>query len=104
MTRIPSRMAVLAAALASSSPALAAGTPRAFEGRWDCQIGEFVFDGMRYDPGTGPIEIQEIEHDGDVFILRFADGYQIFLALHPDGTMGWFSPASGEAFECRRLD
>jgi hypothetical protein len=87
--------------------ALAAGPARAetypFEGRWDCEIGIFSFTGQFYDPGDAPMEILDAVQEGATWVLTFADDYQISLEMHADGTMGWYSPISGDNFLCRPL-
>jgi hypothetical protein len=88
--------------LAACTPAGA--EPYPFEGTWDCEVGTFVFTAEAYDPGDGPMAIQDIAGSDGVYILTFEDSYQLGLALQPDGTMVWSSAVSGDMFTCRPLD
>jgi hypothetical protein len=88
--------------LAACTPA-AMAEPYPFEGRWDCEVGEFTFTDTTYDPGGEEMQILDVAQDGDSFVLTFADDYQIGLDINPDGTMQWFSAASGDSFTCRPL-
>ena len=88
--------------LLSALPAAADDLP--FLGRWNCEVAEFTFTASTYDPGGAPMEIRDIAQEGDDFVLTFDDDYQLSLAMNPDGTMAWFSPASGDSFTCTRLD
>ena len=37
-------------------------------------------------------------------LLSFDGNYQLFVALNDNGTLYWFSPASGDSFTCARLE
>lgn len=87
--------------LCSAGPALAETLP--FEGKWDCGIGIFTFTGQLYDPGDDPMEILDATQQDGVWVLTFADDYQISLEMNADGTMGWYSAVSGDSFLCRPL-
>ena len=102
----------LAAALAGSvatsasaaTPASAEGdTP--FAGTWDCEVTTFTFTPTTYSPdGDEVLEIRSIEREDHHYELAFDDDYRITLSMADDGTMGWFSHASGDSFTCTRLD
>lgn len=99
------RFALAAATLAICAlwaPALRA-EPYPFEGEWDCEVGRFAFTAETYDPGGEEMTILDIAQDGMTYVLTFADDYQIALEMNQDGTMGWFSAISGDAFLCRPL-
>lgn len=100
-SRCSSLPVLLALSLIPDS-ALAQSYP--FEGAWDCGIGTFHFTAARYDTGEGEMEILDIAGIGDTYTLTFEDDYQLSLAMNPDGTMHWFSPVSGDGFDCRPLD
>lgn len=96
------RLLVAALCLAACTPA-ATAQAHPFEGRWDCEVGEFTFTATTYNPGDDEMDILDIARDGESFILTFAADYQIGLDMNPDGTMTWFSAASGDSFTCRPL-
>lgn len=83
---------------ATGSAALAETYP--FEGTWDCQVAIFSFSGMIYNNGSENMDITDVAADGDGYVLTFADDYQLSVSVNPDGTLAWFSPASGDAFTC----
>lgn len=96
------RYAAAALILAACTPA-AMAEPYPFEGKWDCEVAEFTFTATTYDPGEEELEILNIEEDGNQYTLTFADDYQISLAMGDDGTMAWYSNASGDGFLCKPL-
>jgi hypothetical protein len=97
------RLACALAVVLAVSVAPAGAETWPFEGRWDCEVGEFTFTATTYDPGGEEMEILDVAQEGDSFILTFGDNYQIGLDMNPDGTMGWFSAVSGDSFTCRPL-
>ncbi len=88
--------ALLIAALGSTANA----EPYPFEGTWDCQVAIFSFSGLIYNNGSENMDITDVAAEGDGYVLTFADDYQLSVAVNPDGTLAWFSPASGDAFTC----
>ena len=92
-----------AALLLCLTAGAASAGPLPFEGEWDCEVGVFVFTATTYDPGGEEMEILDIARDGNAYVLTFADDYQLVLTMNPDGTMDWFSGASGDVFTCRPL-
>ncbi len=97
------RIAPFAAALALAATPMQAQT-YPFEGSWDCGVGVFTFTADIYDPGDNPMPIRDVAEDGGDYILTFDDAYQIALSSVSDTTMQWLSLASGDMFDCRRLD
>ncbi len=98
------RPALAAACLLSAACAAPAGAdPLPFEGRWDCEVGEFTFTATSYDAGEGAMEILDVAEAEGVYVLTLADDYQIALTMDPGGTMEWFSAVSGDSFTCRPL-
>ena len=81
-----------------------ADVPLAFEGRWDCQVATFTFTAQTYDTGSDVMPINDIAIDGSGYVLSFDNNYQLFVALNDNGTLYWFSPASGDSFTCARLE
>ena len=96
-------LSVACLALSAACVAPAGAEPLPFEGRWDCEVGEFAFTATTYDPGEGAMEILDVAADGGGYVLTFEDDYQIALTMNPDGTMEWYSAASGDSFTCRPL-
>lgn len=71
-----------------------------FLGTWDCEVATFSFTPKFYNNGSEDLEIQE-GTDGS-YRLLFADDYMITLSGFTGDGMGWFSPASGDSFQCKR--
>ena len=92
--------AVIAAVLTVlAAPAVAAQAP--YEGTWDCDgYGELTIADDTYDFGERA-EIAEVTRDGPAYILTMTDGYTVAVAVE-GRTLNWFSPESGDSFECRR--
>lgn len=81
-----------------SGPVLAQEYP--FEGTWDCGVAIFSFSAQIYNNGSENMVIADIAADGSSYFLTFEDDYQLALSVNPDGTLSWFSPASGDSFTC----
>ena len=94
------RMVLGSAVLGSvAPPALAADAP--YEGVWDCSgYGVLTITGDTYDFGERA-EIAEVARDGPAYILTMTDGYTVAVAVE-GRTLNWFSPQSGDSFDCRR--
>ena len=78
--------------------------PYAFVGAWDCGVATFTFTNSTYNNGSDTYRIQSVSRNGRDYILRFADGYTIALAAVTETGMTWVSGASGDQFNCRRVD
>lgn len=92
---------LIAAAVATllSAPALAADAP--YAGTWDCGgYGTLTIEGTTYDFGERAT-IAEVARDGPSYILTMTDGYAVAVAVDGD-TLAWYSPESGDSFDCRR--
>lgn len=87
--------------LVALSPAWATDLP--FIGKWDCGVGTFTFTAKTYDGGEGPMKIKSLKREGNQYILSFAKGYKIGVGSVTAKTMHWFSFASGDDFDCKRL-
>lgn len=74
-----------------------------FVGVWDCEVARFTFTNESYNPGDEPLPILSIEREGEHYHLTFADDYRITLSNVTETSMGWFSEASGDGFECVRV-
>ncbi len=82
-----------------AAPALAAEA--AYEGVWDCSgYGVLTIRDDTYDFGE-PAEIAEVTRDGPAYILTMTDGYTVAVAVEGK-TLNWFSPESGDSFDCTR--
>ena len=94
--------AVIAVALVAlgSLPA-AADDALPFIGTWDCEVATFTFTKDNYNNGSEDLPIQEVQEGTDgSYTLFFADDYIITLSGFTGDAMGWFSPASGDSFQC----
>jgi hypothetical protein len=93
--------ALMAALLATTAAQAREQMP--FVGVWDCEVALFTFTNETYNPGDEPMPILSVEHEGDHHHLTFADNYRITLSNVTETSMGWFSEASGDGFECVRV-
>lgn len=83
-----------------AAPALAAEAP--YQGVWDCSgYGELTITDDAYDFGERS-EIAEVTRDGPAYILTMTDGYTVAVAVEGK-TLNWFSPESGDSFDCTRM-
>lgn len=97
--RLPTIAAALLLACGSS---LAEDLP--FVGTWDCQVATFTFTPTVYNNGSEDLPIEEAQEGTDgSYTLLFADDYTITLSGFTDDAMSWFSPASGDSFDCKRV-
>ena len=86
--------------LLAKMPAMAADE-LPFVGTWDCEVATFTFTRDTYDNGSEKLAIEEIQEGTDgSWTLMFADDYVITLSGFTGDQMGWFSPASGDSFQC----
>lgn len=76
-----------------------------FVGKWDCEVATFIFTPTVYNNGSEDLPILEIQEGSDgSYTLFFENGYLITLSGFTRDAMGWYSHASGDSFNCRRLD
>jgi hypothetical protein len=85
-----------------------AGAPSAdeypFVGEWDCEVAMFVFTPNVYNNGSEDLPILEIQEGSDgSYTLFFENDYLITLSGFTGDAMGWYSHASGDSFNCRRI-
>jgi hypothetical protein len=91
----------LAACVQDSGPT----EPYAFVGSWDCGVDTFTFTNTTYNNGSDTYTMLSVSRKGPRdFILRFANGYTIALAAVTDTGLTWVSGASGDQFNCRRVN
>lgn len=76
----------------------------AFVGSWDCGVETFTFTNTTYNDGSDTYRMQTVSREGRNFTLRFASGYTIALAAVTDTGMTWVSGASGDQFNCGRVN
>lgn len=78
----------------------------AFFGTWDCQGGAWIYgyDGFTNGAGTDPLPYMAIQKlTPGMYAILYMDGYQTALLDVTSTTMTWFSPESGDSFDCRRV-
>jgi hypothetical protein len=76
-----------------------------FIGTWDSEVATFTFTPTTYNNGSEDLEILEIQEGSDgSYTLMFADDYMISLSGFTGDSMGWFSPGSGDSFQCTRTN
>ena len=90
----------LAACVQDSGPS----EPYAFVGSWDCGVETFTFTSTTYNNGDTTYPIQSVRRDGRNYTLDFANGYVIALAAVTETGLTWISGASGDQFNCRRVN
>ena len=101
MTRRLIFACLLALATIAGGPALA-DEELPFIGTWDCEVATFTFTADTYDNGSEILPIEEVQEGSDgSWTLMFADDYIITLSGFTGDEMGWFSPASGDSFQCK---
>ena len=98
------RIQLIAAALLAIAPAAFAADDPVYAGTWDCQASTFTFTKNTYDSGEGPMPVEKVEKEGENYILTLDGGYQIGLSSVTDTSMQWLSMASGDMFECKRVE
>lgn len=76
----------------------------AFVGTWDCQVETFTFTNTTYSYGDKTLPIKAVRQDNRNFTLYFADGYVIGLGAVTATGMTWVSGASGDQFNCKRVN
>ena len=90
--------------LLAGIPALAA-EDLPFVGSWDCEVATFTFTEDSYNNGSEDLAILEAQEGTDgSYTLMFADDYMVTLSGFTGDEMGWFSPASGDSFQCSRVE
>lgn len=79
----------------------------AFFGVWDCGVGRFSYryDGYATDPDAIHTPYMSIEEfSPGTFGVILMDGYRMGVFDVTSTTLTWSSAASGDMFECRRLE
>lgn len=84
----------------SSSASAAQEAP--YLGAWDCGVAIFWFTPHGYDNGSSILPIRHIEMNRGVYTLKFDGGYRIALFDVTPTTLSWYSPKSGDTFQCSR--
>ncbi len=90
----------LAACVEADSPAAV----YSFVGSWDCGVAVLSFTNTTYNNGSETRAIKAVEADGRNYKLYFADGYLIGLGAVTETGMTWVSGATGDQFNCRRVN
>jgi hypothetical protein len=75
-----------------------------FVGTWDCEVATFTFTNTTYNNGTETYPIRAIDRDDRSYTLTFDDNYMIALAAVTETGMTWVSGATGDQFNCKRLN
>jgi hypothetical protein len=102
---IRTRRLIAAAALLLASLPAASADELPFVGTWDCEVATFSFTEDTYNNGSEDLPILEAQEGTDgSYTLMFADDYIITLSGFTGEEMGWFSPASGDSFQCSRVE
>jgi hypothetical protein len=95
---------IAAAFLASAAPVALAADQPVYAGTWDCEVSTFTFTDNTYDSGEGPMPVEKVVKEGENDILTLDGDYQIGLSRVSDTSMQWLSMASGDMFECKRVE
>lgn len=78
----------------------------AFFGTWDCQGSAWTYgyDGFTNGARTSPLRYMTIQElTPSIYSILYMDGYETGLLDVTPTTMTWFSPESGDSFDCRRV-
>ncbi|MBL9047228.1 MAG: hypothetical protein JNK34_07955 [Tabrizicola sp.] len=76
----------------------------AFVGTWDCEVETFTFTNTTYSYADKVLPIRSVARDGRNYTLYFADGYVIGLGAVTKTGLTWVSGASGDQFNCKRVN
>ncbi|VVT28949.1 conserved exported hypothetical protein [Roseovarius sp. EC-HK134] len=91
-------------ALACASGAMAETNVPVF-GKWDCEIMHFSLDGSTYVVSGQKINVKSVEKIADdAWGAEMTDGYRFAMFDVTADSLIWHSPASGDTFECKRLN
>lgn len=109
--RMVAAAAALGLMLASMASANADGfekdlaAPYPFIGQWDCEVAVMSFTETTYNNGSDDLPIIEIQEGTDgSYALFIEDDYFISLSGFTGDNMGWLSSATGDSFNCVRID
>ena len=73
-------------------------------GKWDCEIMDFTLDGTAYVVSGQKIDVKSVEKIADdAWGAEMKDGYRFAMFDVTADTLTWHSPASGDTFECNRV-
>lgn len=78
----------------------------AFFGTWDCQGNAWTYgyDGFTNGARTNPLPYMSIQElTPSIYSILYMDGYETGLLDVTPTTMTWYSPESGDSFDCRRI-
>lgn len=95
-------LAGLTAACATDAGS-AAGAKYPFVGSWDCGVAVMKFTDTTYTVNDEELAIASVEQNGTDYSVTMADGYSLGLSNVTASSMAWFSPQSGDSFECTRV-
>ena len=98
------RLALRAAALwAAGALGAQAAEDLPFVGTWNCEVATFTFTPTTYNNGSEDLAIRDRQEGTDgSYTLFFDDDYTVTLSGFSEDAMGWFSPSSGDSFQCTR--
>jgi hypothetical protein len=103
MSRLPLALPLilsLAACMDDTGPS----EPYAFVGTWDCGVQVFTFTNTTYNDGTNTYPILNVSRDDRNYTLTFANGYVVALGAVTETGLTWVSGATGDQFNCRRVN
>ena len=79
--------------------------PYPFIGKWDCEVAVMSFTETTYNNGSEDLPIIKIQEGTDgSYALFIEDDYFISLSGFTGESMGWLSSATGDNFNCVRID
>lgn len=89
-------------AMIASAPAGAKDYP--FVGTWDCEVATFTYTSESWNNGVATFPFSSVNCcKGDEAQLMFRGGYETQLSQITPDSMKWYSPASGDGFDCKRI-
>ena len=75
-----------------------------FIGEWDCAVAIMRFTADTYSADSDPVGIASVEREGTDYFVTMVDGYSVGVGSITAQTMTWYSPQTGDSFDCQRVN
>ena len=74
-------------------------------GEWDCEIMGFTLDAKAYVVNSQKFDLKSVEKIADdAWGAAMVDGYRFAMFDVTADSLTWHSPASGDTFDCKRVE
>lgn len=76
-----------------------------FLGSWDCGVTVMTFAADKYTPSQGskPMQVASYSVKGAATDVKMTDGTVVSVQQVDDNNINWYSYASGDTFQCKRV-